>query len=634
MFFLFSNSQLMSQRKWSSFDRQKVHDTTLLDSATFYLKSDPAKAFDFVVKAMDKAIKEKDRSAQGDCYTVIGDINLEVEQFDLAIDNYNKALKIFMALEQEDKIFQLEALLGKAYEANNELEKSETYYKASANTAIKKADNKKIRSSKRNLAKVYQKKGESSKAIQELEEVKQLDISEGDLREQLRTNQQLINAYAANHPQKALDLTTENELLANTSKDTLALLNTLQDRANIYGNIGRADDKINTLQQSIDVRRMQNDLAGQSEDQLAISEELMAQNKVNDAINYLEQSIELSERTGKIDTRKKALKTLSTAYDESGNINQAYTAYKAYIEASEKSAAAREKQILANLELMQSMASRLQRIDMLENQQLLNDKTIELLRQESEINEKSMRQQRLIITSLMIGIFILVFATYLVYRSSQQKRLANQLLALRSLRSQMNPHFIFNALNSVNNYISKSDERSANKYLTDFSKLMRAVMENSKHDFVSLASEIQILELYLRLEHHRFKDKFNYSFTVDPEIDQENIQIPPMLVQPYIENAVWHGLRYKEAKGYLKVSLKNGDHLKVIIEDNGIGRRKSIKLKTKNQQSANSTGLKNINNRLGIINQIHKTNLQVAIEDVNDSEEPGTRVTIDIIQHR
>ncbi|MCT4644543.1 MAG: histidine kinase, partial [Carboxylicivirga sp.] len=441
-------------------------------------------------------------------------------------------------------------------------------------------------------------------------------------------------AYAANHPQKALDLTTENELLANTSKDTLALLNTLQDRANIYGNIGRADDKINTLQQSIDVRRMQNDLAGQSEDQLAISEELMAQNKVNDAINYLEQSIELSERTGKIDTRKKALKTLSTAYDESGNINQAYTAYKAYIEASEKSAAAREKQILANLELMQSMASRLQRIDMLENQQLLNDKTIELLRQESEINEKSMRQQRLIITSLMIGIFILVFATYLVYRSSQQKRLANQLLALRSLRSQMNPHFIFNALNSVNNYISKSDERSANKYLTDFSKLMRAVMENSKHDFVSLASEIQILELYLRLEHHRFKDKFNYSFTVDPEIDQENIQIPPMLVQPYIENAVWHGLRYKEAKGYLKVSLKNGDHLKVIIEDNGIGRRKSIKLKTKNQQSANSTGLKNINNRLGIINQIHKTNLQVAIEDVNDSEEPGTRVTIDIIQHR
>ena len=82
---------------------------------------------------------------------------------------------------------------------------------------------------------------------------------------------------------------------------------------------------------------------------------------------------------------------------------------------------------------------------------------------------------------------------------------------------------------------------------------MREVMENSKYDFVPLASEVQILERYLKLEHHRFQDKFDYSFTVDPDLDQESIQIPPMLIQPYIENAVWHGLRYREEKGYLKV---------------------------------------------------------------------------------
>jgi len=131
------------------------------------------------------------------------------------------------------------------------------------------------------------------------------------------------------------------------------------------------------------------------------------------------------------------------------------------------------------------------------------------------------------------------------------------------LRSQMNPHFIFNALNSVNSFISKNDERSANKYLSDFSKLMRMVMENSQQDFVSLNAEINILELYLGLEHFRFSEKFDFTFDVDSEIDKDAFEIPPMLIQPYIENAVWHGLRYKEQKGKLSIAIQ-------LIENNTI----------------------------------------------------------------
>jgi len=631
-FFLFLSTEASAQRKWSS-SYQQTSGSVLLDSANHHKVSDPALAFDFVLKAMDKAIKDKDRMAQGECYIIIGSINYQVEQYDLAIDNYNKARQIFKDVGQEEKLYKVESLLGQAYEANNELDKSESLYKSSVVRASENADTKKFRLSKRKLANVYQKKGEEGKAIKELEEVRQLDLDEGDVREQLLTNQQLIQAYSTNQPQMALDLSNESEMMASSSNDTIALLNTLQERANIYGKLGRSDDKINTLQQSIDVRKQQDDFVGQSEDNLAISEVLMAQENISDAINYLEESIVLSEKTGQIETRKEALKSLFTAYDKAGNFNLAFSVYKDYVEAAEKSALEREQGILANLELMQSLTKRLQRIDMLENQQELDDKTIDLLLQEQHITEKSLQQQRLIISSLAFGLILLLAAIYLVYRSSQQKRMANQLMALRSLRSQMNPHFIFNALNSVNSYISKSDDRSANKYLTDFSKLMRAVMENSKYDFVSLSSEIQILELYLKLEHHRFKDKFDYTFTIDPEIDQENIQIPPMLIQPYIENAVWHGLRYKEEKGYLKVSFEDGGNLKVVIEDNGIGRKRSLELKTKNQQAVKSTGLKNINNRLAIINQIHKTNLQVCIEDVDQTNQSGTRITIDIIQH-
>ena len=222
---------------------------------------------------------------------------------------------------------------------------------------------------------------------------------------------------------------------------------------------------------------------------------------------------------------------------------------------------------------------------------------------------------------------------FLVYRSNKAKNKANKLLVLKSLRAQMNPHFIFNALNSVNSFISKNDERAANRYLSDFSRLMRDVMENSQEDFIPLAKEIDILEMYLKLENHRFKDKFDYSFEVDKNINKEDILIPPMLIQPYIENAVWHGLRYKNEKGFLKVAISQAQKdIIVTIEDDGIGRKKSQELKTENQKTLQSTGIKNIDSRLKIIGDIYKTKLDVVIEDADKVNQSGTKVTVKIHQ--
>ena len=622
-----------TQKKWSLGKSRRI-ESSYIDSARFYIQTNPASAFDYALLAMNKAIAEKNRADEAECYIVIGNINYHVEQFDLALDNYKKALNIYQELKNIYKINETKELIGKAYESVNELEKSEVLLNEVTKDAEFAMQNTVMRSSKRSLAKVYRKKGEPNKAIKELEDVKQLDIEEGNIQEQIVTNQQLIDVYTNQNPQKALKLTSENEGFANIAQDTILLLDALQKKADIYGKIGQPEEKISTLQQSINLRQLSKDIGGQSEDNYAISQVLMEQNKVSDAIAYLEESIELSEIAGKTEIKKEALKSLSRVYDQSGNYNRALAVFRDYVDATEKSAREREKKILENLELMHSLTKRLQRVDMLENQRLLADRTIELMELEQKVDKKSLKQLRVVVFSLILGILMLSATIYLVYRSSRQKRIANQLLALRSLRSQMNPHFIFNALNSVNNYISKNDDRSANKYLTNFSKLMRAVMENSKHDFVTLTSEVQILELYLKLEHHRFMDKFDYIFNVDKGMDQENIQIPPMLIQPYIENAIWHGLRYKEEKGYLKVEIKNGEHLKVIVEDNGIGRKKSLELKTKNQQEVKSTGLKNINNRLQIINQVHNTNLQVNIEDLDKEKQSGTKVTIDIIQQK
>ena len=198
----------------------------------------------------------------------------------------------------------------------------------------------------------------------------------------------------------------------------------------------------------------------------------------------------------------------------------------------------------------------------------------------------------------------------------------------------MNPHFIFNALNSVNNYIARKDERSANRYLSDFAFLMRSVMENSKHDFIPLTDEVKIIELYIKLEHERFQEKFDYVFHVDEDINTESFLIPPMLIQPYIENAVWHGLRYKEEKGTLRVELKQQNKfLKITISDDGIGRKMSMELKTKNQQQNHSTGLKNIENRLKIINEVHHLKIKVEVTDLIPETQSGTLVKIWVPMH-
>ena len=196
----------------------------------------------------------------------------------------------------------------------------------------------------------------------------------------------------------------------------------------------------------------------------------------------------------------------------------------------------------------------------------------------------------------------------------------------------MNPHFIFNALNSVNNFIAKNDEKAANKFLADFSRLMRKVLDHSQKDFISFDEEIELNELYLRLEHFRFRDKFDYSFKNDLAEKGLDLEVPPMLIQPFIENAVWHGLRYKEGKGQLdvRISAENGIHT-VTIQDNGIGRSKSQALKTVNQKIYKSTGLENIERRVALINQLYQKNYAIEVTDLDPgAEETGTLVKIRI----
>ena len=229
----------------------------------------------------------------------------------------------------------------------------------------------------------------------------------------------------------------------------------------------------------------------------------------------------------------------------------------------------------------------------------------------------------------LIGSIVLLLVFFgLIIKALYAIKTKNKEIALQSLRREMNPHFIFNSLNSVNQFISQNRELEANKYLTSYSNLMRNMMENSNKDFIALGSEVEQLRKYLDLEHMRFEDQFDYQITVDDNLDAETILIPNMIIQPHLENAIWHGLRYKEGKGLLKLGfyLKNGT-VSVVIDDNGIGLTKSQELKTKNQKVHQSRGLTNTKERISLLNELYKKEITLSLQEKPEPE-TGTIVVI------
>lgn len=212
----------------------------------------------------------------------------------------------------------------------------------------------------------------------------------------------------------------------------------------------------------------------------------------------------------------------------------------------------------------------------------------------------------------------------------------NQQLAevqLAALRSQMNPHFIFNALNSIKKFVIANEPANAEKYLGKFSKLIRSILDNSQRGMVTVEKELQLLKLYLDLEQLRFGNKLQYDIEVDENINTTDMEIPSMIVQPFVENAMLHGIMHRETGG--KVSIKfldNKDWLEITIEDNGVGRKKSAQYKSENGEAHHSVGITIATKRLQALKKNEDTPAGIQIVDLVDEtgEGSGTRVIISI----
>ena len=243
----------------------------------------------------------------------------------------------------------------------------------------------------------------------------------------------------------------------------------------------------------------------------------------------------------------------------------------------------------------------------------------------------------LLLTSLLTMIVGAVYKYRIaqVRKNAAQQNAFNKKIAeleMKALRAQMNPHFLFNSLNSVKAYIGQNDNRKAQIYLGKFSQLMRRILQNSKNKTVRLNDELEALRLYLDLEAMRFDPSFDYRIQIGEQVNEDFIEIPPLILQPYIENAIWHGLMHKD-KGdrILLIDIsRHGDYIKLVVEDNGIGRARAAKLKTRSASKHQSMGMQITGDRLRYLKEMYGLDAEVSVTDLKDkpNQDCGTRVEV------
>ncbi len=603
---------------YASKSKQSNSFNNLIDSATVYKKTSAEKSIQFITESIKKSTSVRQNA---EAYEVLADVYMYWKQYDLAVTNYRISLNSLNANEVQLK-------LGKAYEFNNNYQESISVYKK---LDKEKLSNWQLTVLYESLGDVYRKTKEFNKSIASYK--LGLDIANKHLITPKITdlNSKIAQVYDENGSNNKAEVYFENSLNLAAQENKKRAVEEKIKVADFRNANREYDDEIKLREETIlDLKDIETDSVISNESDFTpqkqnykIGNAYYLQKSYDKAIPYFEKSIEEADKREDLIVEKDAKRKLSEAYKASGDFEKALKAYEEYTKSVEELYIKKEQQITQSARFSKKIAENQNRITSLESDRELSESKYQL-------NEEQNKRQKLIIYSLIGGLALLLFIAYLMYKYIKQQRLANNLLALKSLRSQMNPHFIFNALNSVNSFIATNDERTANKYLSDFSQLMRAVLENSEEDFIPLEKEIELLELYTKLEHFRFQDKFDYNISVDENIDVNEFQIPPMLLQPYIENAVWHGLRYKEEKGKLDIAItkKSKDEIVITIADDGIGREKSKALKTENQQKQNSKGMGNIKKRVSILNEMYKDKVDVFIDDYQAEGDTGTKVVV------
>lgn len=556
-------------------------------------------------KKLKKAIDTKNEPAQADSYYNIGETFFNGGNFPKSEEYYTKAKKLYEKLNDKPNIEKATRRLAQSQEKQNKITPAISNYSMAAqmsysekSKAVNSNDVTRLSSptpelkaeaiqNNINLTKKENEQGDLAESYSQLADVnlRQKDVSSAE--ENLNTAYKISKKEA---PQQALAI---NQKLADLYVENKNFEKAIEAKKKVLKEDfvkENSQEKVNQIQELADIYIKKND--------------------PKEAADLLKNAYGIALDKGHTLEAQRSVKKLDSLYAISGNLDASVQLYRDFL-GKLPNLVSKDRSLVDNKILEDTE----QRISQLEKEKELKD---ELIRKKNVFNYG------------LIGVLILLTGLIIfIFRTLKKVQTKNKKIALQSLRREMNPHFIFNSLNSVNHFIATNNELEANQYLTKFSKLMRGVMENSTEDFIPFQQELDLLQNYLALEKTRFADKFDYEIEVDESLNMQNLQVPGMLIQPFLENAVWHGLRYKTDKGFLKLSLeKSGSYLKILIEDNGIGIEESKKQKTQHQKMREGRGMKNTLERIQLLNDLYNKEITCSVKDKENNS--GVLVTIKI----
>lgn len=548
-----------------------------------------------------------------------------------------EALKISNKINYQLGKVRATNCVGNYYFQRGDFKKSIRLYFDALNLSEKRKDTNNIIISKSNIANVYTRTRDHQKAIQLLKECDQM---------YLNSNGQ-------------------------TTKNRAALLTNL---ATVYSNIDKHDLAIKTYLQVLDISNKINSVFGQAITYANLGNEYLKIKQINLALDYSQKALTIIEKNNIDFLKTEIYKILGVVYLEKKQFQNAILNLKK-AEKISKSIEDNETlvEIYGNLkkayletndyknaylisELFLEMKEKVFSLETKKNADELSTKyetekkesQIKQLTQEKQISDLKSERKTLFLYSSILGFSGILLSFYFFFRrfktNKQNELLREQLVAseaqkqaneseLKALKSQMNPHFIFNALNSIQEQFMYGDKLIANEQMENFTTLTRQILSVSGKKKISLTTEIDILTRYLELEKMRFDSDFFYTLKTNEDIDEEYTKIPPMLIQPFVENSIKHGLLHKDGIKKLDILFQYADSQNYLIAeiiDNGIGRKKSEEIKSNNKHNSFSTS--SIAQRLQLLNNNENADDIIIYEDLIDVKEEviGTKVTLKI----
>jgi len=583
----------------------------------YFYRSNYDLALEYYFAAADVANAIDDASHLSECYGEIGIVYKNQGKYDLALEYHQKAIEIGYTLSEPDWVAICNNNIGNIYKAKGFYSIAIDYYLKALQTFEDMNQARRVATCLHSIGTLFFEQQNYQKALEYYRRGLEITHQTGDRIRELNLKMAIGNTLAVMGQSKPAK---KNYFEALQIYDSTGYLHGLDD---CYKLIGIAfldeqnyDSASMYFEKALAISLDENDLTNMAEIYGKLGLVFMNHRNYNKALEVLGKSDSLAKNIGAPALVMDAANNLYHLYHEMGNSTKALNYYVCY--AAMKDSLFKDTQYRAITEMEVKYES------------VKSEKDIAVLTQKTKVQQLIISRRNRLLWSVAIFFVMLIAGGYFYYQNRRLKAVQKASeLENRLLRAQMNPHFIFNALIAIQGFIYEKNPVEAGDFLAKFADLIRLTLENSRTEFVSLDKEIGMLNVYLELQQLRYEGKFDFKIEMDDKLDPESLKIPPMLAQPFIENAVEHGIRHKVDKGLVKVGFKKIDKIiQVTVEDDGVGREVAMKFRKKDKPQ--SLAISITRERLEILTKKHRQKYTMQITDLKDANcEPcGTKVEL------